>query len=267
MTMKTAEFTFLGTGTSQGVPMIGCHCEVCRSDNPKNKRLRTAGLIRYDGKAVAIDAGPNFREQMLSAGVDRLDAILLTHPHRDHIGGLDDVRPYNYYARYAPPRPMPLYATAHTLQGVKENFPYAFEEHPYPGAPQFILNEIETNTAPFHVEGLSVQAIAIRHFQMDIAAFRIGDFCYITDASEIGAGSADLIRGCRILVVNALRREPHPSHFTLNQAVAFIETIKPEQAYLTHIGHFMEHEALCRELPIHIKPAYDGLTIAFNPAP
>lgn len=265
--METAEFTFLGTGTSQGVPIIGCHCAVCRSANPKNKRLRTAGLIRYKGKSVAIDAGPNFREQMLGAGVDRLDAILLTHPHRDHIGGLDDVRPYNFYARHAPPRPMPLYGTAKTLQGVKDNFPYAFEEHPYPGAPQFIMNEIETGAAPFRVEGLSVQAISIRHYLMDIAAFRIGDFCYITDASEIGEVSAGLIRGCRILVVNALRREPHPSHFTLDQAVDFIEKIKPERAYLTHISHTLEHESLCRELPGHIKPAYDGLTVAFNPEP
>lgn len=260
--MKTAEFTFLGTGTSQGVPIIGCLCDVCRSDNPRNKRLRTAGLIRHGGKAVAIDAGPNFREQMLGAGVDHLDAILLTHPHRDHIGGLDDVRPYNYYDR----RAMPLYGTAQTLQGVKENFPYAFEAHPYPGAPQFVLNEIQPNGAPFRVEGLTVQAIAIHHYRMTIAAFRIGDFCYITDASAIGEASAALIRGCRILVINALRREPHLSHFTLDQAVEFIGKIQPEQAYLTHISHMLEHEALCRELPGHIRPAYDGLTVAFNPA-
>ncbi|MDE5703399.1 MAG: MBL fold metallo-hydrolase [Bacteroidales bacterium] len=261
--MKTAEFTFLGTGTSQGVPIIGCHCEVCRSDNARNKRLRTAGLIRYDGKAIAIDAGPNFREQMLSAGVDHLDAILLTHAHRDHIGGLDDVRPYNYYDR----RAMPLYGTAQTLQGVRENFPYAFEEHPYPGAPQFILNEIRPNGTPFRVEGLSVQPIAIEHYRMTIAAFRIGNFCYITDASAIGADSADLVRGCRILVVNALRREPHLSHFTLDQALAFIRDIQPERAYLTHISHNLEHEALCAELPENLRPAYDGLTITFDPAP
>lgn len=252
-----ADLTFLGTGTSQGVPIIGCHCGVCRSRDPRDRRLRTSALLSVGGMHIVIDAGPDFRYQMLREGVEDLDAVLLTHPHRDHVGGLDDVRPFNYYQK----RPMPVYGNAHTLEAVKRNIAYAFDEHPYPGAPQFELHEVETE--PFEIGSVEILPIRVLHYKMPINAYRIGDLTYITDANRIEPESMEKIRGSRVLVVNALRKEPHLSHFSLSEALALIDEIRPETAYLTHISHNLGYAGISAELPANVRLAYDGLRIGF----
>ena len=250
------EITFLGTGTSSGVPMIGCHCEVCSSTDSRDKRLRSSILIRYRGKTIVIDTTPDFRYQMLRAQNDRLDAVLFTHAHKDHIAGLDDIRAYNYFQQ----KPMQVFATKATQKELVREFYYAFAEAKYPGIPQIVLNNIAAE--PFEVEGILVTPIRVWHHKLEVVGFRIGDFTYITDANKIDESELALIKGSKVLVVNALRKEKHISHFTLSEALALIDSLEIPEAYLTHVSHQMGlHEEISKQLPTHVHLAYDGLVL------
>lgn len=249
------KITFLGTGTSQGVPVIACNCEVCKSDDHRDRRLRTSVLIQTASQTLVIDTGPDFRYQMLRADVKRLDAVLLTHEHRDHIAGLDDVRTYNFRQKMA----MPIYASDRVIQQIKREFHYAFEGQ-YPGLPQFEIHKI-TNEG-FGVNGLHVLPISVMHHKLPVFGFRIGDFTYITDANAIPDKELNKIEGSKVLVLDALQREPHLSHFTLAEALKVIEQVQPEYAYLTHISHKLgRFSRVVRELPPNVSLAYDGLTV------
>ncbi len=248
--------TFLGTGTSQGVPVIACDCRVCRSKDPKDDRTRTSVLIQVDNQQMVIDTGPDFRQQMLREEVQHLDAVLYTHSHKDHIGGLDDIRPFNYINRQV----MPLYATEDVQAIIKKDFHYAFKEDKYPGVPQLTLQTID-NT-PFKVGKTLITPIQVYHYRMPVLGFRINDFTYITDANYISEEEKEKIRGSKVLVLNALRREKHISHFNLEEALELFEEFDPEEGYITHISHFMgRHEEVGQELPDNIFLAYDGLQL------
>ncbi|MDP5168940.1 MAG: MBL fold metallo-hydrolase [Bacteroidia bacterium] len=255
--MKTPlQFTFIGTGTSQGVPVIACDCEVCQSVDPKDKRLRSAGLLRAASTCLVIDTGPDFRQQMLREKVKSLDAILFTHQHKDHVAGLDDVRAFNY----AQKQDMQIYANEQTIDRLKIEFAYAFDTPDYPGVPKLRVHEISTK--PFMAAGMLFQPIPVMHADLPVLGFRIGTFAYITDANVIPPSSMELLRGVEIMVLNALRRNPHHSHFTLFEAVDVVKEINPRQAYFTHISHLLgKHEEVSRELPAGISLAYDGLRI------
>lgn len=249
--------TFLGTGTSGGVPMIACTCPVCQSTDSKDKRLRSSVMIEAEGKTLVIDSGPDFRQQMLRENVMRVDGIIYTHPHKDHTGGLDDIRGYNYVLK----RDMPLYLDAFTEQEIRDQYSYIFNPNPYPGIPRVQLHRIDGDT-PFVAEGIPVIPIKAMHHLMPVLGFRFGDITYITDANYIAPEEIDKIRGTRILVLNALRHEQHISHFTLQQAIELIQEIKPERAYLTHISHQLgKYEDVSKELPEGIFLAYDGLKV------
>ncbi len=250
-------FTFLGTGTSQGVPIIGCGCEVCASTDPRDQRLRTSLLISHEGRNVVIDAGPDFRQQMLRAGVKRLDAVVLTHEHNDHIIGLDDVRPFNFLQD----RHMPLYGTGSVLVEVKQRFAYIFAKNPYPGAPMIDPVEISKET-PFEVADIPFTPIEVMHGGLPVLGFRIGDFAYITDMKTISDAEKSKLDGVRTLVLNALHLEWHHSHLNLEEALDFIETIKPEQAWLTHISHRMGlQKQRSKQLPNGVGLAWDGMVV------
>ncbi len=251
------EITFLGTGTSQGVPVIGCECEVCRSADRKDKRLRTAVLIKYAGVHLAIDAGPDFRQQMLLAGVHSLDGILITHEHNDHIIGLDDVRPFNFRQG----KKMPVFATKEVQNQLKKRFAYAFQANPYPGAPGFQLVTID-KMQPFSAEGIMVQPIEVMHGSLPVLGFRINNFTYITDAKTISSEEMVKAKNSDILVINALHHRSHHSHLNLSEAIEIIELLQPKQAYLIHMSHYMGlHEEVEKQLPPQIKLAFDGLTL------
>ena len=249
--------TFLGTGTSTGIPMIGCRCEVCVSTNPKDKRLRSSVLIQSATTAIIIDTTPDFRYQMLRTNTTHLDAVLYTHPHKDHMAGLDDIRALNFITK----KPMDIYANSLTEEAVRRDFYYAFADSKYPGVPE--LNLITIDESPFVIGDLSIQPILVYHHKMPVYGFRIGNFTYITDANRIDADQMDLIRGSKILVLNALRKEDHISHFTLQQAVDLSNELAVPEVYFTHISHQLgKDEEVNKELPPHIRLAYDGLQIS-----
>ncbi|MDD4032652.1 MAG: MBL fold metallo-hydrolase [Bacteroidales bacterium] len=250
------KITFLGTGTSQGVPMIACPCRVCTSVNPRDNRLRSSVFIETENKKILIDAGPDFRYQMLRAEIKKLDAILLTHEHRDHIAGLDDVRGFNYFQE----KPVELYAENRVIKEVENVFSYAFGEDKYPGAPDINLNPIENGE--FLIGSLSVIPIRVSHYQLPIFGYRIGPFAYITDANGIDHTELEKLRNLDTLVLNALRPQPHISHFNLREALQVIAQVRPKRAYLTHVGHQMGlFEEIQPTLPSGVSLAWDGLVI------
>ncbi len=252
----TITVRFLGTGTSQGVPVIGCPCKVCQSMDSLDKRLRTSILVEQYNHAIAIDAGPDFRQQMLREDVNRLSAVVITHNHKDHTAGLDDVRAFNWIQK----KPMDIFARPSVLKSIQQEFPYAFGENKYPGAPDINIHTIENH--PFHVDQVAFTPIEAMHHQMPVYGFRIGDFTYLTDANRIAPEEIDKIMGSRIVVLGALRKEKHISHFTLDEAVEMMRILNPEKGYLTHISHQMGlHRQVQAELPPNIFLAYDGLQI------
>ena len=250
--------TVLGSGTSQGVPVIACNCKVCTSNNPKDKRLRCSILISYNGENYVIDSGPDFRYQMLRENVQTLRAVLFTHEHKDHVSGLDDVRAFNFKEQ----RDMQVYCSKRVEVALKREFHYVFDEDKYPGVPLIQLNTIQNEkfTLP---GGLEVQPIDVMHYKMPVIAYRIKDFAYITDAKTITESEREKLKGVKVLIVNALRIQEHISHFNLYEALQLIEEIKPEKAYLTHISHlFGTHEEIKALCPSNVYPAFDGLKIA-----
>jgi phosphoribosyl 1,2-cyclic phosphate phosphodiesterase len=248
--------TFLGTGTSQGVPIIACECEVCRSQNPKDYRLRTSILIESKEAKIVIDSGPDFRQQLLRENLKSLDAVVFTHEHKDHIAGLDEVKAFNYLNKMR----MPVYATERVQTALHREFAYIFAEEKYPGIPEIDLHTI-TDKA-FRIKDIELQPIDVIHYRLPVKAFRINDFTYITDANYISEAEKEKIKGSKIIVVNALRRELHVSHFTFQQAIDLMNELKPEKAYFTHISHQLGlHEEVSKELPSFIELAFDGLKI------
>ncbi|WP_321309222.1 MBL fold metallo-hydrolase [Marinifilum fragile] len=250
------KLTFLGTGTSQGVPIIACKCPVCLSDNKKDKRLRTSVLIHVDNQNIVIDSGPDFRFQMLRAGVENISAILFTHEHKDHTAGLDDIRAFNWVNKTA----VNIYAEKRVQESLKKEFAYVFAEFKYPGIPQ--MNLIEVNNQAFRINGTTIQPIRAMHLKLPVYGYRIGDLAYITDANYISPEEMEKLKGIKVLVVNALRKEKHISHYNLSEAIDLVNELKPEKAYFTHISHQMGfHDDVQAELPENVYLAYDELTI------
>ena len=247
----------MGTGTSTGIPMIGCTCAVCTSDNPKDKRLRTSVMVQSEHTTVVIDTTPDFRYQMLRTNTKKLDAVLFTHPHKDHIAGLDDIRAFNFFSGSA----MNVYANSLTEEAIRRDFYYAFSDNKYPGTPEIQLHTIGEST--FFINDIKVEPIQVMHHRMPVMGFRMGDFTYITDANFIEQSELEKIKGSKILVLNALRKEKHLSHFTLQEAIDIAEMLKVPEVYFTHISHQLGlHDEINQELPSHIQLAFDGLEIS-----
>lgn len=254
--------TFLGTGTSQGVPVIGCRCGVCASPDPRDRRLRTSAMVETRGVRLVIDAGPDFRYQMLRAGVRHIDGILLTHEHKDHIGGLDDVRAFNFVDYPPTIHRVDIYAAPRTLACVRKDFDYAFEQDKYRGAPEIELHEIDTER-PFTVCGVEVVPVSGRHSErFTVTGYRIGPLAYLTDFKTIADAEVEKLRGVDTLVVNALRFREHPSHFNVAEALALIRRVAPRAAYLTHMSHEIGlHAATEPTMPPGVRLAWDGLSV------
>ena len=253
------KITFLGTGTSQGVPVIGCDCEVCTSLDFRNKRFRTSIFIETEEQNLVIDTGPDFRMQMLRLGAKKLDGVLYTHEHKDHTAGLDDIRPFNF----AQKKDMAVYAQKQVIEQIKREFAYAFSPKRYPGVPK--INSIEIDEKPFFVGKKEIIPIPVMHHKLPVLGFRIGDFSYITDANHIPEKSLDLIKGSKVLVLNALQKSPHLSHFTLEEAIEIAKASSVPKTYFTHMSHRLGlHSEVSEELPEGIDLAYDGLEISLD---
>ena len=252
--------TLLGTGTSQGVPVIGCKCDVCLSDDPKDKRLRSSIFIEVNGVNVVIDTGPDFRAQMLNARVDKLDAIVYTHEHKDHVAGMDDVRAFNQMEGIA----MDIWANKAVETALMRDFHYAFGESMTGGVPQVNINRLgkTEEESGFIVGGVDWILLPVMHANMEVYGFRVGDFAYITDVNFIPEDTFKKLVGVKILVISALRKKQHPSHFNLNEVLKVIERVNPEASYLTHLSHCIgKHEDLVSELPDGVFVGFDGLII------
>jgi phosphoribosyl 1,2-cyclic phosphate phosphodiesterase len=248
--------TFLGTGTSQGVPVIGCTCEVCSSLDFRDKRLRTAIHIQIQNQSWVVDTGPDFRQQMLREYIQRLDAVIFTHAHRDHTAGLDDVRAYNFLQQMD----MPIYGTQPTLDQLKVEYAYAFEKNAPLGLPRLDLRIIDDK--PFSIQGIEIIPLPVMHLRMPVYGYRFGNFSYITDANFIPDETLERLKGTEVLVLNALQHERHVSHFNLTEALAMAEKINPKKTYLLHMSHKLGlHAAIGKELPANVRLAYDGLQL------
>ncbi|MCC7157197.1 MAG: MBL fold metallo-hydrolase [Bryobacterales bacterium] len=250
------QVTVLGSGTSVGVPTIGCSCRVCMSSDPRDKRLRPSVLLRHNGHAVVIDTGPDFRQQALRSHLDRLDAVLFTHAHADHILGIDDLRPYNFHQK----RVIPIYAAEPTFEVIRRVFAYVF----FSGETESSRPRVEThvfNTEPFEVHGLNVQPVPLLHGKASVHGFRIGRFAYLTDHSEIPEESLARLRDLDVLFLDALRYKPHPTHSTIDRSLKYVEQLAPRRTYFTHISHDLLHQRAEELLPPNVRLAYDGLEI------
>lgn len=254
--MKKLQVTILGSGTSQGVPVIGCDCEVCSSKDPRDKRLRSSIMFSWGDQNFVVDTGPDFRQQMLRERIKSLRAVLFTHEHKDHIAGLDDVRSFNFLER----RNMELYCTLPVEKALKREFYYAFEAEKYPGTPNLTINLFDDT--PFRLpDGPFVHPIQLYHYKMPVKGFRIGDFAYLTDFKTMSPEEQKKLKGVKTMIVDCLRKTEHMSHLNLEQALRLIDKIGPDHAFLTHISHlFDKHETMLSYLPNNVEPAYDGLS-------
>ncbi len=251
------ELTFLGTGTSNGIPVIGCDCEVCSSDDPRNRRSRTSAVIRWDDVSILIDTAPELRLQARATGLKHVDAVLFTHAHADHTGGLDDLRRFNEINQ----QHLPIYASPLTAEWLRERYAYAFVDHfPfYGGKPDLTLNEF---TSSFEVNGKPIVPINVLHGRLEVTGFRFGPMAYVTDAKTIPDSSMDLLKGLEVLVLNALRERSHPTHLSIDEALEVVVQLQPKRAYLVHLSHEIGHEQASERLPPHVAVAYDGLRVS-----
>ncbi len=257
--MSKAKLTFLGTGTSQGIPMIGCGCEVCSSTDPQDKRLRSSVFVEYEGLKILVDAGPDFRYQMLREGITNVDAILLTHNHKDHTGGLDDIRAFNYLEKKA----TQIYCEKYVEESLRMEYSYAFAENKYPGAPEWEVHIIDEQ--PFSIKGVTIVPIRGKHFRLPVLGYRFGDIAYCTDMNHIPEEEFSKLEGLEHFIINCVRRGRHISHFSLEEAIEVARRVGARNTWLTHMSHQLpKHRLLSEELPDGIRPAYDGLVIDFS---
>ena len=249
---------FLGTGTSQGVPMIGCSCEVCKSTDPRDNRLRASIFVEYEGLKILVDAGPDFRQQLLREGIGSIDAILLTHNHKDHTGGLDDIRAFNYFDKKA----TDIYCEKYVEDSLRQEYSYAFAEIKYPGAPEWNVHNIDEN--PFCINGVKIIPIRGKHYKLPVLGYRFGNVAYCTDMNHIADEEFEKLKGLEHFIINCVRRGRHISHFSLEGALEVAEKVGAKHTWITHLSHQLpRHEVLLTELPDNVEPAYDGLQIRF----
>ncbi len=249
------KITVLGSGTSTGVPVIGCTCRVCTSENPKNKRLRASIIVENNGQSILVDTSTDLRTQCLAYKIKRIDAVLYTHTHADHLYGVDELRIFNFIQRGK----IPIYGSKETIESIKRTFPYLFMDIFYGGGKPYLIPNIIDGD--FELYGIKITPVEIMHGDLPIFGYRFSNFAYVTDVSEIPDDSINLLKDLKVLLIGALRYEPHPTHFTIEEALNVIEKLKPQNAYLTHLGHSVDHEELEKRLPKNVAPAYDGLEI------